>query len=178
MINDDTVLEPIKWQQYDSSGKSHKSANEKMNAICKYIFTDYSDTYWYELDGIVINKKTDGCSFTGIKLEFLDHFNRKTQWRIIKFCGTLKDFKIKVLEKFEMLKKLKNESDTKYAIRKEEEKKNEKEINAIKALLMKKMHGYAFAVEKTGFETYKLTLIRDYTKQELFNYLNNLVNNS
>lgn len=178
MIADDTILEHLRWIQYERSGESHCIANSKCNDILQYVFPDFADKgFFFEKDGIRIEKWGGSYrhSYCGIKMEFCDNYNRRTQWRTIEFKRTAKEFKAKVLEKFELLKAQKVEADKKADIRQAEDKKRLDEVDELQKMVNGKFGSAKWYsdVAKTFGGSYQLTLRKNFdTKQELIDYIN------
>lgn len=177
MIADDTILEHLQWIRFDRAGESHAIANKKGNDILQYIFPDYTDKgFIFEKDGVRIEKWTGSYNSTycGIKMEFCDNYNRRTQWRTIEFKRTAKEFKAKVLEKFELLKSQKMEADKKADIRRLEEKARRDERDELQTTANDKFGKNPYGIRPIINSTTSVTLNIDFnTKQELIDYINN-----
>lgn len=137
-INDDTVLDTLRWQLFDREGKSYEIAWAKYKAIVAYVFDVYLDQskFYTVKDGITIRVYASAYSYKGIKLEFYDSFERRTRFRLLKFKGLAKDYKKIVLQKFEMLKKEKEDADSEHAKRELETKAREVEIAELEKRLL------------------------------------------
>ena len=169
-IKDDTILEVLRYQKYERTGESHKIANREAKAIIEYIFGHCEIK-----DGIKLHTWYGDSTIKGIQISFYDFFCERTRYRTFEFKGKAIDYKTKVLGKFEVLKKQKEEADGKDYIRKLEEKARQFEIAELETMTRLKFEPLEITSRiEEAHGQYQLKLIKYFAnKQNLIEYIHN-----